>query len=224
MTHLTNEQLTELTRRINERLGEFGKLANNMPTMTPGIVRLVYGVIEQWHEESTPLVPQKGDTEDGELLTIAYGVGFERGKALAKSADTERLVTMTESPVTVTQAPATNGNGHRLSEQATATLGPEHTVVTPIKPDKVVAPKEEMAHELENLRMSADPKAALLRETIHELQVMSVDGAMPTMVEWDEKRPEGMVTAQGIIKRHDLTWGDLARYAKLELKRGKTGK
>lgn len=157
MTHLTTDQLTELTRRINERLGEFGDRI--FDPLAPGVVRLTYGIIAEWHEES--LSPHKSDGEDNELLTIAYGFGFERGKAAAKPSDTERLFTMSAPVVEPTRTdevdddadpiptpldglqvlssavgPATNGNGHHLSAQAVAVLGPEHPVITPRVPHK----------------------------------------------------------------------------------------
>lgn len=47
MSHLTAEELTELTERINARIAEF-KVAM-MPTVTPGIVRIAVDEINRWH-------------------------------------------------------------------------------------------------------------------------------------------------------------------------------
>lgn len=53
---LTNEQLRELTALINARLAEFHPMA--LPTLSPGIVRLVYGVLQEWQwEQETPAIP-----------------------------------------------------------------------------------------------------------------------------------------------------------------------
>ena len=157
MSHLTTEQLTELTLRINERLEEFD--LSSMPTLKPGVVRLVHGVLEEWQQETTSPAPKKSEEGNGELLTIVYVAGVERGKSLAKPAGTERLVTINAPVVEPTRTddvdddddpiptlldglqvvssavgPATNGNGHHLTAQAVAVLGPEHPAITPRTP------------------------------------------------------------------------------------------
>ena len=80
----------------------------------------------------------------------------------------------------------------------------------------------EVDHELARVvaRMGSDDKAAHLREVLAELQMMSADGTMPTMVEWDAKKPAGMLSSSGIIKRHELTWNQLAGYARLSANKG----
>lgn len=79
---------------------------------------------------------------------------------------------------------------------------------------------DDTAVVLAALRMGKDEKAAALRNTLIELQIMSNDGVtMPTMEEWDKKRPKGMPKAQAILKRHDLTWNELAIRARLKMKR-----
>lgn len=119
----------------------------------------------------------------------------------------------------------TGGNGHHAepSPAAVATLGPEHTVVTPLVPrrDKVLSEVDEAA--LSRTRMNKDELAADLRAVIYALQDMAIDGEMPSMNDWLLHRPEGMLTAQGIQKRHNLIWSELADYAKLKLK-GTRGK
>lgn len=122
-----------------------------------------------------------------------------------------------------TPAP-TNGNGHHAtpSPAAVATLGPEHTVVTPLGTRRSGALSEVDEAALSRTRMSKDELSADLRMTIHALQDMAVDGEMPSMNDWLLNRPAGMMTAQGIQKRHNLVWSELAEYAKLKLK-GKRG-
>lgn len=202
MSNLKLGQLAELTERVRARLAEFGEGAFDLPSL--GVIRLVYDVIEEWHEESTPLMPQKADAEDGELLTIAYVAGVERGKAIAKPVEPERLATMSAPAV---EAPATNGNGQHHSEQATAALGPEHTVVTPLQDDAIADSK--------SLRMGSEEKAAELRSIVNELRMLSAHGEMPSMAEWDEKKPDDLPRAATLCQRHKLSWGRLAEYADL---------
>ena len=54
MTHLTKEQLHDLTARISERLAEFDDRA--MPALSPGIVRLVHSVIAEWQAEQVTIL------------------------------------------------------------------------------------------------------------------------------------------------------------------------
>ena len=134
----------------------------------------------------------------------------------------------------------TNGNGHATpSPAAVATLGPEHTVVTPIVPrrsgvgdaprqtfvEKHIGMSSEPAATEETIneasaeptpRISADALAADLQATIHALQTMAEDGVMPSLNSWRENRPAGMLTGQGILSRHQVTWNQLAALAGLK--------
>lgn len=104
-------------------------------------------------------------------------------------------------------------------------------VVTNGAPDATPAPEtppapaaddadDDNAADRASLRMGADERAAELRNLLIELQVMSSDGhTMPTMVEWDDKRPKHMSKAQALLKRHNVTWKELAIRARLKMKR-----
>jgi len=155
MSTLTNEQLDLLTERANSRLGEFGNLLA-LPKLAPGVVRIVHDVIDEWWNELDVDPPAPKSDDAGELLTIAYGVGYERGKAAANppEPDTSRLVT-NSAPAPSLESSAefaahwpelpdlegvdrfaehpVTGMEKAVSEQAAAVLGPEHTVVAPLK-------------------------------------------------------------------------------------------
>lgn len=114
-----------------------------------------------------------------------------------------------------------------LSPQAAATLGPEHTTVTPLQagPGATRATRgalaEVDAEEIKSARVSSDERAAHLRDFLVEIQAMSTDGRMPSITEWEARKPTGALTAQGIMGRHGLTWSQLADYAKLKANRQK---
>lgn len=77
----------------------------------------------------------------------------------------------------------------------------------------------EEADALVGAGMGKEERAADLRNTIYALQEMAVDGVMPSAGAWNENRPKGMLTATGIMGRHNLTWTELGGYAKLAMKR-----
>lgn len=104
----------------------------------------------------------------------------------------------------------TNG----VAPSVAATLGPEHTVVTPLKNGTPRTLAEAQGDELTELTGS-ELKAALLRQMIGELQMLSKHGEMPTQAEWDEHKPLHLPKAQAATQRFNLTWGRLAEYAHL---------
>ncbi len=117
-----------------------------------------------------------------------------------------------------TNVPASTNFAHvntaPVSDEAVASLGPEHTLVTPLK-SRTLA--EVDADTVQTAARGSADRAAQLQAIIGELQIMSPDGAtMPTMAEWDEKKPEGMPLARNVCLRFDLTWGDFAKYAHLD--------
>lgn len=70
-------------------------------------------------------------------------------------------------------------------------------------------------HDLDSRTLSAEFKADQMRAVLLELNVMAVNGVMPSKHVWDEKKPPELPTAAAIVARYDLTWGILAAYAKL---------
>ena len=80
MSHLTTEQLNDLHQALTARYAEW-----NDPTLRPpskGAVRLIIDVYEDWLDRLAVEPPEEEQDADGEMMTIAYGVGFERGRAL----------------------------------------------------------------------------------------------------------------------------------------------
>lgn len=250
MSRLSSDELSDLTRLVNERLAEFGKLLV-MPTLAPGVVRAMCDVLDEWEGEQ-PLPPLPQPPEHDPVLD-AYSIGFERGKlaaerkaddgeshdeAVAKFLNGEsapRIAPLPENPppkVEEKLTPVLEGNGYHPvavaveQEQPAPDASPKPTLST-TKPrtlaevdaeaagQKDAEKDEETAAAVTGLRMSKGERAADLRATIYALQDMSVDEVMPSMDEWYKLRPAGMLTAQGVMSRHNVTWSDLARYARL---------
>ncbi|MCC6457842.1 MAG: hypothetical protein IT328_22995 [Caldilineaceae bacterium] len=194
MNNLTTEQLTELTERVHERLNEFEMPNTMLPTK--GIVRVVHDLIAEWHD---------GESNGFKLIRDEDGRVTEQAPWAQLVADVDAAIEPEpeHEPVQVTapEQPHTNGNGTKpaLSPQATATLGPEHTVVTPLK----------YAH------------LPTLDELVAEVKRQAMGGVMPTMAAFDMARPATWATAQAHLVRLNLTWSDLAKEADLTLKRAK---
>lgn len=214
MMTISNEDLAELTKRINARFDEFS--VGGGPIFEPvtlGIVRLVYGVIAEWQEETEPATHNTimGDFADDFALSTMTPPAYSNGHG-AKPPATSR-----EARAPIKDDP--------LSVYANSTLGPEHVVVTPLKPtppDPDVA-REKLANALANgsggaleQAMDRDKKAEQLRAIIYELQDMAVDEVMPSMNFWNSAKPPHLPLAAALLARHNLTWNRLAEYAKLE--------
>lgn len=99
-----------------------------------------------------------------------------------------------------------------ISAEAATALGVEHTLVTPLKPRTLA---EVDADEKRFAQLGSDEKAAQLRAIVNELRMLSAHGEMPSMADWDEKKPEDLPRATTLLQRHKLTWGQLAQYADL---------
>lgn len=61
----------------------------------------------------------------------------------------------------------------------------------------------------------------LLERTKKVLRDIAVDGQMPTMREFNDKRPAGFPTANHITQRTFVRWGDLARELDLHMNKGR---
>lgn len=186
---MNTQQLTELTNRINERLAEFGE--GVFSVMPAGVVRLVHGVIEEWweaDEKAWPKIPADDPVLD------AYSMGYERGKEVAKPKPEPKFVTQTPP----------------VAETVAAVLGPEHTVVTPLKTNGNGHHEAAVSHF-----GNALPD---IYAVIKELKRQSMAGMMPTQAQFDAARPANWATAQAQCKRFDMTWGQLAEEAGLKMK------
>lgn len=82
------------------------------------------------------------------------------------------------------------------------------------EPDAALEPGE----EVRSLRMTADEKAAQLREILYALQDMAVDGTMPSINDWNLNRPAHLPIWQTILNRWPAvrSWGEMAGRAKLQ--------
>lgn len=216
---LTKEQLHELTGRVQERIDEFGPTAQHMPQMSPGVIRLVVDVFAEWQEAR--------DQKKKEEILRALGtikseecIGISEAKPEPEPESPPVNVWSVPEPKTVKAKPEPktvlpNGNGQHaeLSSEAVATLGPEHVTINPLKINN--PPTLEQVDELNDLAMGSVEKASLLREIIGELQMISEDGEMPTMAQWNDRKPAHLPKAAALLARYSLSWERLAEYARL---------
>lgn len=200
MTILTKEQLGELTQRVNDRLDEFPTVFDHIH---PGVVRLVHDVIREWEESST------------DIGSSHYDEGYQAGLIAAETKAHDEAFTrgfnygveQTKAKQT-TIVPPTNGNGHSheakepvvtLSPATVATLGPEHTTVTPLK------------------AVGRSGNALPTREElVAEVKRQAMGGVMPTMATFDKSRPANWATAAAHLLRLKLGWDDLRVLAELK--------
>lgn len=179
---MNTQQLTELTNRINERLAKFGE--GVFSVMPAGVVRLVHGVIEEWWEADAFAAEPK---QPAELPKPAKPVVDALPAAIFRPEPQPQPV----------------------SEKAAAVLGPEHTIVTPLKNGN--GHHEAAVSHFGN----ALPD---IYAVIKELKRISMAGMMPTQAQFDAARPANWATAQAQCKRFDMTWGQLAEEAGLKMK------
>lgn len=131
------------------------------------------------------------------------------------------------------------------SPKVAATLGPEHTVVTPLRskpPDPDIA-REKVAHaiaqgsgalveairkprtlaevdEAEQAKGRGGNVLPTLEQILKELRRISMGGVMPSMSQFNDARPANWATAQAQTMRLDTSWGQLAKLAELRLRGG----
>jgi hypothetical protein len=185
MNTLTQEQLRKLTELVRARLEEFEISDVAMPSR--GVVRLIHDTITEW---------QRCDVMD----TPAAMPATQPHEVTPIDPEPEPEA----EPVAVLPAPQpVNGNGYHLSAQAKATLGPEHTVVTPLA--------ERKTGRNGNVLPS-------LAEIIAEVRHQSMGGMMPSMAVFDEARPANWATASAHLVRLGLTWEGLANEAGLKMR------
>lgn len=243
MSHVTNDQLSELTALINERLKEFD---HGLPPVSRGYVRLACDVFEEyWETDSANEPDRNGALSDGALVAMADDACQEI-EELSKIAHIEPsangdgfLVTFPNAtpdpPVMISRMPVIQSP--MIHEPAyTQTIGDAAAPISPAiqeesgqplqgGPNQSEADVYEKA-ELASMRMSKEEKGQALREVIHELQFMAAPGkpghpnVMPSMAEYDENRPSHLPTAKLVNARHQLTWKTLAEYAKLDFRMG----
>jgi hypothetical protein len=151
------------------------------------VVRLVVEAYVWWQHHRAPV--------DG---MAEFTAAWPEMPNLTGSVDHFADHPVTGEPVHAAQ-PYTNGkHAPELSTQAAATLGPQHTVVTPFKPRTHMP---------------------TLAELVKEVRRQSMGGTMPTQAQFNMAKPTTWATSQAHTKRLEITWGQLAEEAGLKLKR-----
>lgn len=216
MTHLTSEQIIDITDRVIERFAEFGGAAQSLPRMTPGAIRIIVDVIDEWRAERVPVVNMNGNGKHNDPEPAEYEAYDDPHEEL------------------VQWRPA-------------ATLGPEYTMVTPLKPKPPEADvaREKIAVALAN---GSDGELAALvnraqrapartlgdvdkrsrqqvghngnvlptrEQVIKAVQEMAMGGVMPSQNTFNESKPANWATASAHLQRLNMSWNDLAVAAEL---------
>lgn len=215
MNNLTTEQLTELTRLINDRLGEFNidGCAPFFEPVTAGQVRLMYSVIAEWQGDSqasplpaaTPVTKSEfvgirlEDSQYDALQDIAAGIG----KPGNISAAVRHVIDVVPAPEECS-----------ISPQAAATLGPEHTINTPLKPASRAREKAEQG------RATVGALLPTREEFLAEVKRQSMGGVIPTMKFFDDAKPATWSTAAAHMLRLGIRgWADVAELCGLKMNR-----
>ena len=217
MSNLTTEQLQDLTERINARLVEFGR--DVFKETSPGVVRLTYDVIAEWRE----------DNDDDRMS--AYQEGYREGHIAAETKSHDQAFTLgykagLEAAKRAPVADKPTEPQPAVSAQAVATLGPEHTVVTPLKNgngEHKLTREERIKQELGEDVSARDRKLPTKAELIAEIKRISMAGMMPTMAAFDAARPAVWATAQAHCLRLKTNWTELAAEAELTIRTGPSG-
>lgn len=246
MSSLKLGQVAELTERVRARLAEFGEDVFDLPSL--GVIRLVYDVIEEWHEEQAVSPAPVGESPDAQLAEgVQIGLQLaalrrdaervngspkpepapapclaetqEECDALIAAAGAAAKQAVkdlgTRTRVRDAEARASTNVVHApppINTEVVSALGVEHTLVTLLQPRTLA---EVDADEKRFAQLGSDEKAAQLRAIVNELRMLSAHGEMPSMADWDEKKPEDLPRATTLLQRHKLSWGRLAEYADL---------
>lgn len=100
-----------------------------------------------------------------------------------------------------------NAPASPISRMVAATLGPEHTIVTPLRPigrDHSLPPKPRTLAD-------ADALADELSEVVQAIQEIADGGKMPSINVYNREKPEHLPVWQVLMIRHELaSWGDMA--------------
>ena len=314
MSSLSADQVKDLTQRINERFAEFDVEGSRVfEWVTPGVVRLVFDVVEEWQGEdedctedaqvaNVTAIHDKAFTEgwkagrismraelgllekaggwvepqdQGQRLVPSPSIIINQGQLRADIRDHTAYPRLDDHPngadVFAGVHPVTGGpdqslsvvavaddplryvgsNGHHADElelstatvvtlgaahtggngirhhaepspAAVATLGPEHTVVTPIVPrrPRTLAEVDGIEDDETDSRPTRAKLPVVTREQlIAELKRQAMAGAMPTRPAFDLAKPAVWPMSQMLLKRLDTTWANLADEAGLRLVR-----
>lgn len=192
--HLTDEQLHELTQRVNARRAEFnieGHAAILEP-LTVGDVRMAATIYDEYATE---------------VENAYYSQRDKKLEPIKTDANTDA---QPREP--------------QLSASAVAVLGPEHTNVTPLRNGNGThkqAREDRVRAELGEPPKRYD-EMPTKEELLREIKRISMAGMMPTMAAFDAARPAVWATAQSHLLRLGVNWTELADEADLTLRRGRS--
>jgi len=202
MTSLTTEELTALTKSVNERLAEFGP--DMLGCLSVGVVRLVAEVFVEWQGEAerafydalnrqapSELVPHSNGTLP--LLT--------KGDALDK-VEIDELDDLDEIDDLDDDGPPT----HKTSDARRAQVA---ELRRQQRHRKVEYERKADAGRYGNVLPTLDDIIAELR------RLSSGTGVMPTIATFDAARPGNWATAGAHMQRLNMSWIDLANEAEL---------
>lgn len=137
---ITTSQLSELTDLINERANEFDGLI--MPRMSRGLVRLIYAAVEEWWEREEEMGLEQPSARHG----LAFYSNANTSDIIDAANSAPNLTFVHEPERLGVAAPPAPSYEHYesfseasampqpLTDATAATLGPEHVVVTPLRP------------------------------------------------------------------------------------------
>lgn len=180
MIQLSKEELEELTSTIAGRIKEFEVPDAALPTR--GIIRIAYEVITEFlRQQRITLIADKNYAEIEETRDVMRKAGLEHAVAKVNQVSSERVV---------------------------ATLGPEHTLVTPLRSQA-------------DDSVATDKRQADFDAIIKELKHLAMGGFMPSMATWDTSRLASLPKAHAAIGRFQKGWAELADIAGLKM--GKRG-
>lgn len=170
MSNLTTEQVLELTKRVNERMAEFNVGDTPIfDAATPGIVRLVHDVFMEWQRDGVSDPEERDEWVTGfqKGLKVGFDSVRDTSPRMVQAATMARFEHECEMDGIDDAAANMRVNGHLSdaqadainrhnkvpgwrpgeeygeplpSPEAIATLGPEHTIVTPLR-DKLPDPE-----------------------------------------------------------------------------------
>lgn len=87
----------------------------------------------------------------------------------------------------------------------------------PSAPEALAEPPAALAAPSAHLPWSPEKRRTVLRDILAELAMMADDGIMPSQSDWDARKPAALPTASTICVQWEISWAELAGYAKLSI-------
>lgn len=225
MSHLTSEQLADLTELVNARIDEWESTVNviNGNELSRGLVRLLHDVIVEWWEEDKVACPPGDEKSAAAWPKLAapavgnpmmdgfhagYMMGFERGKD--GPSDDEVAVEIAEHESTISVAkPLANGSRNGVEKYSS----------TPVT-------RNDSAGHRGRIPPTPEETDYEWQQVMDALRAMAVGGNMPTILRWDNEKPSHLRVGYQLLQKFGLSsWIELANLAGLRTGgRGRQGK